>query len=161
LIGKPPLTSVPSAPLEVKVKGSLEGCTVTAGNVVSIVPGSSFSGKLFADGNGCDILGSNNSVTGSVTFKWKADKTTPMLQSTTVVTFASMNGSAYTAPWGSDHTKLVFGNATVSGAFGGATGLVGGMTVVSSQDAGAVLARCATVKGVKELDFGIGQLTLG
>jgi hypothetical protein len=171
---KPPLASPATASsMKIKVKGSLAGCIVTDVDVGGVspvsVPTGTFSGTLIAGSNSCDAFIANESLTGTLTFKWKADSETPITPKSSTVTIASITATGgppqgfFVAPWGAEHLQLSLGATSGSGAFAGTD--FGGMfgrnlsnDAITSENIGAVFNGCASAKGLKLLHIGLGRL---
>jgi hypothetical protein len=172
----PPLTSkTPNVPAKIIVKGTVDGCTDTDNANVHLVA-SSFSGVLNAKSNSITALLGLTSVTGNLTIKWKVDKTSaPLMQTMTVTTPNAMCGSTYSAgapltgTYGFFHIggpKACMGqtqpaSTTAAGsAFAGTDGGASSTTdAATSQDIGALINAAGT--GIKSINLGLGQITLG
>lgn len=165
---KPVLTLGPSAaPVVIKVKGTVAGCTVLTGNTATVLSGK-LSGSLTAPaGTSCTALASPTAVTGTLTIKWAADKTTPLMQGASTITINQVSGGLFQGP-GTMGANVVgqfsLGVSLVSGAFagtdGGATSSIVGAT---SEDVGNLLGQCVTPdfmgtgKGIKLIHLGMGE----
>jgi hypothetical protein len=158
---KPGLTFVGASPVVASIKGTLDGCTVT-GATATILSGS-FSGKLNGPSNNCNNLNAVSPLTGTLTFKWKADPTTPLLQTSSVVTVATLTGGLYAAaaPLTGTYGLLQLGITGVTGAFAGADGgTTSNDSVASGNSVPALAADCLTTGGIKKITLGIGEITL-
>jgi hypothetical protein len=152
---------------QITVKGTIDGCTVTSGNSAIIVK-SSFSGKLGGTSNDCSGLLGANPVSGTITVKWKSDKTTPLLQTSSIITPGNLAGNLFT-PGAADPDfgamalgkfKLGPTGSSVSGAFAGGSGQ-STTSAATSQDVATILGACGTTKGVSALNLGFGTMALG
>jgi hypothetical protein len=147
---------------DIKVKGTLDGCTDTTNGAV-IIHASKFKGELTGTSNDCATLLSASSVTGSITVKWKADSTTPITPNTSTLTPGTLTGGTFApaalAP--ATYGDFTIGSgATVSGAFtGGDGGATTHAVLATGQDVGALGTACAGA-GIKAITIGLGTLTL-
>jgi hypothetical protein len=140
------------------VKGSVAGCTVTGPNFASILSGK-LSGKIAATSNECITL--VEPLTGTLTIKWKADKTTPILQTSSTLNITNVSFSVFNAPWGASYGQFSLGTSGVTGAFtGGDNGATSSNVSLTSQDIGEILAECGSPTGLKKLNTGVGRITL-
>jgi len=165
---KPPLAFSGSASsVAIKVKGTLGGCVDNTNGAV-IIDSGSFSGTLTGTSNNCTALLGTNPATGTLTFKWKANKATPILQTSSVVTVTTITGGLL-APGGAfgaaNYAQFSLGTSGVTGAFtGGDAGATSSNTNVTSEDAGAFNTMCTNGDGVKSgikvLHIGLGTVTL-
>src|SRR5262245_3622009 len=99
-----------------RVKGSVADCTVTGPDLVSIRSGK-LSGKVTAMSNSCITL--FEPLVGTLTIKWKAAKTTPILPTSSTLAITNVSFSGYTAPWGAAYGQFSLGTNGVTGAFTG------------------------------------------
>ena len=152
---------------QITIKGTIDGCTVTSGNSAIILT-STFSGKLGGTSNDCSSLLGANPVSGTITVKWKSDKTTPLAQTSTVITPGNLNGNLFT-PGAADPDfgamalgkfKLGPTGSSVSGAFAGGSG-TSTTSAATSQDIATILGSCGSLKGVAALNLGFGTMSLG
>jgi hypothetical protein len=141
----PPLATGGTATKAVTtVKGSVAGCTVTGLHSVS---------------NECVSL--FHPLTGTLTIKWKADKTTPILQTSSTLNITNVSFSTFSAPWGTSYGQFSLGTSSVTGAFtGGDNGATSSNVSLTSQDIGEILAECGSPTGLKTLNTGLSQLKL-
>ena len=155
----PPLVTGGTATKAVTtVKASVAGCTVTGLHSVSILSGK-LSGKVTAMSNECVSL--FHPLTGTLTIKWKADKTTPILQTSSTLNITNVSFSTFSAPWGASYGQFSLGTSSVTGAFtGGDNGATSSNVSLTSQDIGEILAECGSPTGLKTLNTGLSQLTL-
>jgi hypothetical protein len=152
----------------IKVKGTLYGCTdntdanlvIDKGAVSGILTGTS--------GNSCLTLLGPTTVTGSLTVKWKttATSTDCYLSNVTTLTPNSINGTTF-GPSGS--VAGTYGAFQIPGASppsvtGAYSGGDGGATTTffstTTEDVGALVAFCGSVKGLKTAHLGLTTLTL-
>ena len=98
------------------VKGSVAGCTVTGPNSVLIRSGK-VSGKVVATSNECLTL--FQSLSGTLTTKWKADKTTPIVPTSSKMSITNVSFGVFAAPWGGWYGQFSLGVGGVTGAFTG------------------------------------------
>lgn len=140
------------------VKGVLAGCAVTGPNPASILSGK-VSGKLTGTSNECLAL--SVPLSGTLTIRWKADKTTPILQKSSLVTIVNATFGGFDAPWGATYGQFSLGTSGVTGAFtGGDNGALSSNVSVTSQDIGEIIAECASPAGLRKQYTGLGQFTL-
>ena len=130
---KPSLVNGGSSPTLVTLKGTLGGCTVSGANAATVVSGS-FSGKLTGTSNDCASLAGTTALTGTLTFKWKGAATTPLLQTSSIVTVT-----------------------TLTGGDGGATS--SNFAATSQDVTDNILPACAGA-GIKLFNLGLGTITL-
>ena len=141
-----------------RVKGSVAGCTVTGPHAVSIRSGK-LSGKVTAASNECITL--FQPLTGTITMKWKADKTTPILQTSSTLSITNVSFTGFLAPWGAAYGQFSLGTSGVTGAFtGGDNGATSSNVSLTSQDIGEILAECGSPAGLKTLNIGLAHVTL-
>lgn len=145
----------------VKVKGSLAGCTVSGPNPATILSGT-FKGTLAGTTNNAFLVFLfTEPLTGEIAVTWKADKSTPLLESKSTLTIATSTGSLRSESGVGNYQQLSFNTTAVTGAFtGGDGGISSSNLFVSSEDANAINAENAS-GGIKLLHFGIGTLHLG
>lgn len=153
----------PVGPTSTKVKGTVAGCTVT-GATATVVSGK-FSGTLAGNSSDCLTLAGTQPTTGTLTFKWKADPTTPLLQKSSVVSVVSTTGGTITpgGAFGStQYAQFSLNSSGVTGAFtGGDGGATSTNTAVSSQDIIEITVKqCGGPKGLKLINIGLGKITL-
>jgi hypothetical protein len=155
----PPLATGGTATKAVMtVKGSVAGCTVTGLHPVSILSGK-LSGKVTATSNECITL--FQPLTGTLTIKWKADPSTPILQRSTTMQITDVTFGGFGAPWGASYGQFSLGTSGVTGAFtGGDNGATSSNVSLTSQDIGEILAECGSPTGLKTLNTGLSQLKL-
>jgi hypothetical protein len=156
---KPPLvTGGTATSVVMAVKGSVAGCTVTGSNAASILSGK-LSGKITATSNECITV--FEPLTGTITMKWKADRTTPILQTSSTLNITNVSFSLFGAPWNMTYGQFSLGTSSVTGAFtGGDNGATSSNTSLTSQDIGEILNECGSPTGLKTLNVGLGQVTL-
>jgi hypothetical protein len=168
----PALTIGGTLPTRMTVKGTVDNCTDLTNPNVKLVK-STFAGTLSApNNNALSLLGLQN-VTGTITTKWKADKTSPILQTSTVMTPGAICGGLTTLPApfnASQHGQFHIGGPstcsgksqpapTATGAFsnynndGGASSVTDALTV---QDVNALAS--GNVAGV---NLALGTITAG
>jgi hypothetical protein len=166
---KPALTFAGSAqPVTIKVKGTLGGCVDNTNGAVIIDKGS-FSGTLTGNSNNCTSLLGTNPATGSLSFKWTANKATPIAQTSSTQAVSTITGNLF-APAASDpafgaaaYAEFSLGTGAVTGAFtGGDAGATSSNVTVTQQDINTFTTLCTPpAKGIKTLNFGIATITLG
>ena len=140
------------------VKASVAGCTVTGLHSVSILSGK-LSGKVTATSNECISL--FHPLTGTLKVNWKADKTTPILQTSSTMNITNVSFGTFSAPWGASYGQFSLGVSSVTGAFtGGDNGATSSNVSLSSQDIGEILAECGSPPGLKTLNTGLSQMKL-
>jgi hypothetical protein len=141
-----------------RVKATLAGCTVTGPNPAAILFGK-VSGRLTGISNECITL--EAPLAGALTIRWKADKTTPILQKSSTVMITNVTFGGFGAPWNAIYGQFSLGTGGVTGAFtGGDGGSMSSNVSLTSQDIGEILAGCGSPKGLDELNTGLGQFTL-
>jgi hypothetical protein len=155
----PPLVIGGTATSEkMTVKGSLAGCTVTGQPAITILSGK-LRGRVASTSNECIVLAAP--LTGSITMKWKADKATPILQTSSTIGITDVTFGGFAAPWGSSYGQFSLGTSSVTGAFtGGDGGAASSNVSLTSQDLVEIVAECASAKGLKTLNIGSGQVKL-
>jgi hypothetical protein len=164
---------------KVSVKGTVADCTDLTNPNVKLLK-STFAGTLTApNNNALSLLGLQN-VTGALTIKWKADKSSPILQTSSVVTpnaicggLASLPAPFNAAQHGEFHigaqahcgggTGPAQASPSATGAFsnnsndGGAGSVTDALTV---QDVNA-LTGPATGSGLTGVNLALGTITVG
>jgi hypothetical protein len=152
-----------STPTKITVKGSVNGCTVTGPNPATVLSGT-FTAKLAGTGNTCTGLLGTTPTTGDLTFKWKGDPTTPLLQTSSIVTVTGITGGTHSESLnGGSQTygDFIVDSSGVTGAFTGPDhGTTSSNESVTSQDVGALLGGCGTTNGLKTINIGLGTFTL-
>jgi hypothetical protein len=152
---------------QVKVKGTLDGCVVSGANAATIIPGSSFSGTLTGTSNNCGSLLGAAPLTGNLVIKWKADKATPLLQTSSTVAVTTLTGGLFNASLAdpnvpSSYGEFNVGSSGVTGAFtGGDSGASSHTTIVTGGDVTAFATNCGSAAGIKAFTLAIGSLNLG
>ncbi len=153
-----------SQPSTVKIKGTLDGCTVTGGSpsTPQFVTGT-FKGTLAGAANDCFAFLSTNPLPGTITIRWKAHPSTPLMQKSSTLTISTLTGTLF-APGGlfgaAQYFQLSLGTTSVSGAFtGGDGGAASTNVAVTSEDFGPTSNSCET-DGLKTLHLGLGRITL-
>ncbi|TMA73352.1 MAG: hypothetical protein E6J72_19740 [Deltaproteobacteria bacterium] len=154
---------------QLKMKGSVAGCNVTGvgGLVEPIVRSGKFSGTLAGTSNDCQtFLGSGATdtggepLTGTLTFNWKADPSTPIVPKASTVTITAIVGTGlFTAPWGARYLGLSLGSNGGTGAFQAGGGSFSN-NEITSEDSNAVLGGCVPSRGLTTLHVGLGTLEL-
>ena len=141
-----------------RVKGSVAGCTVTGANPVSILSGK-VSGQVFGTSNECITV--FQPLTGTLTIRWKADKTTPIIPTSSTMSITNVNFGGFGVPWGAVYGQFSLGTSGVTGAFtGGDNGTTSSNISITNQDIGEIVAGCNSPKGLKKIYTGLGQITL-
>jgi hypothetical protein len=173
----PPLKLFPgsSDPAKVTIKGTAKDCTVSGPNAAVVVSGT-FAGTLTVPSQEVtSLLGLESTGTTKLTIKWKADKSTPLLQSSTVLTPHAICGGtiALPAPFNaSTYAQFHFGAqascggdpqpaSSATGAFVGNDSGAGSITdAITSQQINPMIGQ-ATTTGVSMVNIGLGTLTVG
>jgi len=160
---------------KVSVKGVVADCTdITNPNVKLLA--STFAGTLTAPNNNALSLLGLQHVTGALTIKWKADKSSPILQTSSVVEPNAICGGVMSLPApfvGGQHGEFHIGTQThcsggaaqaapsATGAFtgndAGASSVTDALTV---QDVDA-LTGPATTTGLTGVNLALGTMTVG
>jgi hypothetical protein len=132
-----------ATPAAVKIKGSLASCSVSGvgGMFPPLVSSGTFSRTLAAASNDCAAVLGLEPLTGTLTFKWKADPTTPLAE----VEHVDHDGDR---------------RQRFTGGLGGVLGSPLSDNVITSEDIDAFFNGCASSKGVRTLHIGIGTLRL-
>lgn len=160
---KPGLTFTGASPATIQVKGTVAGCTVTNAPSPVTITGGKFKGVLTSGSNNCGNLLGANAVSGSITFSWKADSTTPINLKTSTLTPGTLTGGTFAPAALSPATygDFTVGASTLTGAF---TGADGGATVhavlATSQSTDAETTLCNSTKGLSAINLGLGILEL-
>jgi hypothetical protein len=140
------------------VRGSVAGCTVTGPPAVSILSGK-LRGRVASTSNECITLAAP--LTGTITIRWKADKATPILQTSSTLGITDVTFGGFAAPWGVSYGQFSLGTSSVTGAFtGGDDGATSSNASLTSQDIVEIVSECASPTGLKKLNLGSGQLKL-
>lgn len=163
----PALDDVGLSPLTIKLKGNLAGCVDTTDGAV-LIDSATFSGVITDPTNFCpDLITTFQppaTASGTIIYKWKANRTTPTLQTQSTQVIDTRTGDLFSpgGPFGpATYVQLAFGTVSVSGAFTGGDGGITSSTVfLTSQDWAGIQSLCATATGVKTFDLGLGAVTL-
>ena len=140
------------------VRGTLAGCTVTGPTPVTILSGKT-TGKVTAMSNECVTL--HEPLAGTMTIKWKADPSTPILQRSSTIEVTDVTFGGFAAPWGASYGLFSLGMGGVTGAFtGGDDGAQSSNAQLTSQDIAEILSECGSPDGLKTVRTGLGTLTL-
>ena len=100
-------------------------------------------------------------LSGAITIKWKADKTTPIAPASTTMTITDVRFTGFTTPWGALQGQFSLDTGGLTGAFtGGDGGATSSNASVTSQDIGEILAACGSPGGLGRIDTGMGQIKL-
>jgi hypothetical protein len=148
-------------PVQLSLKGTVDGCSVAGPSPVTILPGSKVSGKLTLPSSDCNaLIGTIPISGGSLTIKWKTSER--LVNRTSVGTPTAFTTGFFSAPWGGSYIQGQFGGATtVTGSFAGTDGGSGSSAMVLvSEDFGTLNAGCASSAGVKVIHAALGQLNL-
>jgi hypothetical protein len=165
----PALTPSGTAPLTVKFKGKLSGCSDSDDATIKFIDGKSkFKGVLTGVSNNCVLLLGSPPLAGTITVTWKTDPTTLITPTQTTVTVpAGAVSTAIYSAFGSSFSSTHLGTPntalTSTGAFGGGeAGVSSAHDIVSSEDFGAsIFNACGGPKGLKKITIGIGVVTNG
>ena len=147
----PPLNFTGGSPETVKVKLTLGGCNATGGNVTT--PG--FSGKasgfISTGTNDCTSLEGTQSVSGSLTIKWKGKDGKAKLNTSTLA-LTSITGEAAAS---NGNAGFTFSHQSISGSFAGTTS----GEIDSGENAGTLAGStgCGAKKGLKKLSIVAGS----
>jgi hypothetical protein len=96
-----------------------------------------------------------------ITIKWKADKATPILQTSSTISVTDVTFGGFNAPWGVTYGQFSLGTSGVTGAFtGGDNGATSSNVSLTGQDIAEILAECGSPTGLKKLNVGLAQLRL-
>jgi hypothetical protein len=151
--------------VRMKIKGKLDGCEVVTNPSVLIDSGT-FQGTLVLPSNECMALTSSQPVTGSISYRWKANPETPIVPTTSAQEVGRLTGSPFEAALaaegfgGASYLGLTLGTTSVSGAFtGGDAGATSSAVVVTSENSIFFVATCRT-PGIRTLHLGIGSIAL-
>src|SRR5262249_40738483 len=154
----PPAISATAPPTGRRGKGSVADCRVTAPDLVPIRSGK-LSAKVTAMSNSCITL--FEPLVGTLTIKWKAARTTPILPTSSTMTLTNVSFTGYAAPWGAAYGQFSLGTNGVTGAFtGGDNGAAASNTSITSQSINDILAGCSSPAGLHTINTGLGQITL-
>jgi hypothetical protein len=162
----PPLAFAGTATsVRMKIKGKLDGCEVVTKPEVLIDSGT-FQGTLVLPTNECMTLTSTQAVTGSLTYRWKANLETPIVPTASVQEVSRLTGFPFDAGLaiegfgGASYLGLSLGASSVSGAFtGGDAGATSSVAAVTSENSTFFVATCRT-PGIRTLHLGIGSIAL-
>jgi hypothetical protein len=157
------------------VKGVVKDCTDLTHPAVKLLP-STFSGVLHAGNNNVLALLGLTNVTGTLTIKWKADKSSPILQTSSVVTPMAVCGGTVSLPAPLDSAQHgLFHIGTQAKCNGGsaqaapsATGAFAGNDAGASSKTDALtvqdidaLTGPALGSGLTSVDLALGHITVG
>jgi len=177
---RPPLNATGTAGMQIIIKGKLADCIDNTDAGVLIDSGT-FSGTLGDPSSFCpDFITTFQAPvveTGSLTFRWKANRTTPIRPTQSRQVVNSRTSDLYNAAAGvepfttggtfgsSKYVTLSFGTASVTGAFtGGDAGASSSNIIVSRETFHLIHTLCDVgvppATGFKTLNFAIGTVTL-
>lgn len=162
----PPLVFAGTATtVRMKIKGKLDGCAVVT-NPSLLIDSGTFQATLVLPTNDCMALTSTQAVTGSVRYRWKANRETPIVPTASAQDVSSLTGFAFDAGLvaqglaGASYLGLTLGTGAVSGAFtGGDAGATSSVLAVTSESSTFFIGACGT-PGIKTLHLGIGSIAL-
>lgn len=150
----------------VKIKGKLSGC-VDLTNPGLVIDSGTFQGTLVGTTNDCLALTTNQPFTGSLSYRWQANKETPITPTSSIQTVNDMTGGSFApAPvdqafTGVSYFSFTLGTDAVTGAFtGGDAGATTTNIAVTSENSSFFTTSCALPGGIKTLHIGIGTITL-
>jgi hypothetical protein len=159
-----------SGPNLVTLKATLDGCVDTNNSNVHLAASTLKGTFQTSNGTNCSgLLGTTSTTASSIKVTWKAITGTPKLvvgsaPASSSITLSAVTGGLYTSdPWGGTYGQfsVAAGQATVTGAFtGGHGGAASTFAATSGQDSGA-LGNACTGKGLKTINFGIGNVAFG
>jgi hypothetical protein len=173
----PPLKLFPSpdGQSKVSIKGTAKNCTVSGPHPAVVLSGT-FAGTLTIPSQVVtSLLGLESTGTTKLTIKWKADKSTPLLQSSTVLMPKAICGGTIALPAplnASTYAQFHFGAqpscggdpqpaSSATGAFVGNDDGAGSITdAITSQQINPMIGQ-ATSTGVSTVNIGLGTLTIG
>ena len=164
---KPPLVFAGAASAAtINIKGKLNGC-VDLTHPSVIIDSGSFQGTLVGTTNDCLALTTSRPVTGSLSYRWKANKETPITPTSSIQTVQEMTGGSFVpAPVdqgfaGVTYFSFTLGTGAVTGAFTGVdSGATSTNVSVTSENSSFFDTSCALPAGIKTLHIGIGTITL-
>lgn len=163
---KPSLVTGGALPDAIKIKGTLSGCIATpdgANPAVTVVSGS-VSGLLNAANNDCLSLLGASTAAGPLTIKWKTVEKLVSATTTITVTSGDVVGGTL-APFGDAATYGSFNIAgtTQTGPFSGpsGTGAASFTKALTVEGFNALLGFCNDPKGLKAVNFGSTEISLG
>jgi hypothetical protein len=157
----------------IKVSAVVDGCTDSTNSNVHIKATHLSIALNTNNGTACTGLFGNSAVTASSTVKWAASDPTVEklvingnLPAATTDTITGTTGGTYASDtWGGSYGEFSVAapaQETVSGAFtGGDGGVSSSFTATTGQDVGALLNACSSIKGIKTINFGIGNISFG
>jgi hypothetical protein len=163
---KPGLTGAGpnNVPTQLTVKGTVASCQVDGPGGASVLSGT-FSGKLANVGGNCTALIGTTPTTGTLVFKWKADPTTPLVETSSTVNVSGITGGLHNESLdhgGQTYGDFIVNSSSVAGAFtGGDSGGSSHNESVATEDLNGILNTCATAKGLTKVHIGLGTFTLG
>ena len=169
----PALVAGGTTPTKITLKGTIDGC-VDTDNAAIHIAASKFSGKLGGQNNDLTGLAGAAQVTGTIVIKWKTQKDTALLQTSTTITPNSTCGGLVPIselPGAPSHASFHIGGPSAcplggttaapsaTGAFvGGADAGASSTTdALSSQD----LAPLLGATSIKAINIGVGVITVG
>jgi hypothetical protein len=164
----------PIKPSKVAIKGVVGDCTVTGPNPAVVVSGT-FAGTLVLENDTATGLLGLESATGTLSIKWKADKTTPLLQTSTVLTPNAICGGTtqIPKPLNDFYALFHFGAqancgdeaqpaSSATGAFAGDDHGAASVTdAVTVQTIASLIPKIGGPPGVTGVNIALGTLTIG
>jgi len=163
---KPTLTNAGGVPTVLAVSGTLGGCS--SGDVAVTFPEgkSKFKGSISSADNGCAGLSGASTSTGTITISWG---TTPAVSNkSTVVTIPSGSSVGGFGVFAGDlHGTFTLGApegaalSATGGFLGGDGGASSHASVITQESVPTILAGCADVKGLKQINIGVAGLVSG
>jgi len=177
---QPPLNATGTVGMEIQIKGNLADCIDNTDAGV-LVDSGTFSGTLHDPTSFCvDLITTFQAPvveTGSLTYRWKANRTTPITPTHSTQVVNNRTSDLYDPAAGVEpltsggtfgsgkYVTLSLGTASVSGAFtGGDSGASSSNIIVSRETFHLIHTLCDVGvpprTGFKTLNFSIGSITL-
>lgn len=149
-----------------QIKGKLSGCVDLTTSAVRIDSGT-FRGTIVGTTNDCNALTTVQPAVGSLSYRWKANPATPILQRTSSQSVSTLAGAFLQlatmnpAFGGTAYLSFTLGTGLVTGAFsGGDAGATSSNALVTSESNRSFAVSCNPPASLKTIHIGVGVITL-
>ena len=152
----------------IKIKGKLNGC-VDITNPAVLIDSGTFQGTLAGTTSDCLALTDTQPAAGSLVYRWKANRETPIQQSSSIQVVRDITGALFRpaladpAFGAGAYLSFTLGTGGVTGAFtGGDAGASSRGILITGESNHFFTTACApTAAGISTLHLGIGTIVLG
>jgi hypothetical protein len=163
---KPTLVNGGTSATVIAISGTLGGCSSSDSSITFPEGKSKFKGTLNSSTNDCAGLAGPSTSTGSITITWG---TSPAVTHKTTVVSIPSGGSVgnFASVAGDLHGTFDLGApagsalSATGGFTGGDNGAASKASVVTQESVNSILAGCANIKGLKQINIGVGSIDVG